>query len=62
MISLWPNTVISNIVLGLLSKMTRCLTDGLFLDIYCLLLFNVGVLSNAYRVLTKTRLFSRDVP
>ena len=30
-------------------------TDGLFIVIYCLLLFNVGVLSNAYRVLTQTR-------
>ena len=28
----------------------------------CLLFFSVGVLSNAYRVLPQTRLFSRDVP
>ena len=28
---------------------------------YFLLLFKVYVLSNAYRVLTQTRLFSRDV-
>ena len=37
-------------------------TDGLFIGMFCLILFNVGVLSNAHRVLTQTRLFSRDVP
>ena len=31
-------------------------TDALFIGIYCLLLFNVGALSNAYRVLTQIRL------
>ena len=36
-------------------------SKGLFIGIHCLLLFNVGVLSNAYHVLTQTRLFRRDV-
>ena len=37
-------------------------TEGLFIGIRCLLLFIVGVLSNAYSVLEQTRLFGRDVP
>ena len=62
MISLRPNTVIPIIVMVLLSKMTIDIaTDEVLIGIYCLLLFYVGVLNNAYRVLTQTRLFSRDV-
>ena len=56
---IWHKTVIPIIVLVLLSKMTRCLHR--FIVIYCLLLFDVGVLRNAYPVLTQTRLFSHDV-
>ena len=53
MMSLWLNNVILIIVMVWLSKMT----EGLFLTTHCLLLFNIGVLSNAYCVLTQTRLF-----
>ena len=45
-----------------IGKIKSLSTEGLFIGIQCLLLFNVGVLSKAYRVTTQTRFFSLDVP
>ena len=58
MTSLWLNTIIPIIVMVLVIKddYIDISLEGLFKGIQCLLLFNVRILSNAYRETTQTHL------